>query len=181
TQFYFTPLKEPVLDLRWTALGDLLLHIFHVLGGAVALQALSLACVVGGCVLLRRLRPGPMNGWMTLLLIVVAFGTYQLQLPRNAMFSLPLTALLFWIFIRFRITRRALFAWLLPVVVGVWSFIHASCLLGCVLVVLLLAVDAIEGLRASRAEVWPRVRPAACIVAATLVVGTIGNPPAVTL
>src|SRR5204863_236637 len=76
TQFYFTPLKPVVTDLRWTALGDLMLWATHAAGGAFALQALSFVCVILGCVLLRRLIARPMNGWVTALLTAVALGTY---------------------------------------------------------------------------------------------------------
>ena len=178
SQFYFTPVNAHVTDLRWSALGDILLYLAHAAGGEVALQVMSLGCVLLGCVFLRRLRPGPMNGWMTALLVVVAFGTYQLQLPRNAMFSLPLTALLFLLFAKYREHRRAGIAWLLPLVVGIWGLLHASCLLGVVLTGLLLVVDAIEGIRVHWPEFARRLRVAVLVSAAALAVATIGNPAA---
>ena len=178
SQFYFTPVNARVSDFRWSALGDILLFLTHTIGGEVALQALSFACVLLGCVLLRRLRPGPMNGWMTVLLAIVALGTYQLQLPRNAMFSLPLTALLFLLFAKYRANRRASIAWAIPLVVGIWGLLHASCLLGVVLTGLLFGVDAIEGLRVHWRECARRFRVAVLVGAAALVVATIGNPAA---
>lgn len=178
-QFYFTPVNPHVTDLRWTAGGDLLLYFIHAIGGAVALQALSFACLVLGCVLLRKLHRGPMNGWVTALLATAAIGTYQLQLPRNAVFSLPLTALVFWLFAKFRETRRWRFAWMLPAVAGGWSFLHASCLLGAVLVALLLAADALEGMRTGWIEVWRRLRMGTLIAAVTLGAVVVGNPAAV--
>ena len=179
SQLYFTPTNSHVSDLRWSAGGDLLLYLTHAIGGPIALQALSFLCLLLGCVLLRKLHRGPMNGWMTALLAAVAIGTYQLQLPRNALFSLPLTALVFWLFARFRETRRCRLAWLLPVVAGLWSLVHGSALLGCVLVALLLAVDVLEGMREGRTEVWRRLRIGALIAAVTLAVVVIGNPAAV--
>ena len=177
-QFYFTPTNARVPDLRWTAGGDIFFYLLHAAGGPVALQALSFACLALGCVLLRRLHAGPMNGWVTALLTLVAFGTYQLQLPRNAVFSLPLTALLFLLFSRFRASRRPVLAWMLPLTVGAWSFLHASCLLGCVLVVLLLAADAIEGLFTGFGEGWRRAGFAALLAAITIGAVTLGNPAA---
>lgn len=173
--FYFTPTFARVPDLRWSALGDIVFHLTNALAGSVGLQTLSFICLLAGIVFLRRLWAGPLNGWAVALLAAVAMGTYQLQLPRNAVFSLPLTALVFWLFARFRETRRGSYAWLLPVVVGIWSLLHASCLLGMALVVVLMGVDALEG----RRDLWRRLRLTLLVTGATLAVVTIGNPAAV--
>lgn len=180
-QFYFTPSQPQVADLRWTAAGDVLFYLLHAMGGPVALQILSFACLVLGCVLLRRLAPGPMNGWKTLLLALVALGTYQLQLPRNAVFSLPLLALVFWLFARYRATRHWKWAAWLPAVIALWSVLHASALLGSALAALLLAVDTLEGLRGGARETWRRFRVAALAGLACLAVVVTGNPPALRL
>jgi len=178
TRFYFTPIKLPVEDLRWSALGDLLLYAVHALAGDVGVQALSFLCVATGCVLLRHLRPGPMNGWMTALLVLVAIGTYQLQLPRNAMFSLPLMAALLLLFSRYRATRRMRFAWWMVGVVGLWSFLHGSYLLGCVLVGCLLIGDVLSGRPDGWGEMWRRARFAVAVLAVTLALVSAGNPAA---
>lgn len=180
-QFYFTPTNARVSDVRATFGGDLVLFFTHALGGSGALQVLSLACLAGGCVLLRRLYRGPMNGWLTALLVAVALGTYQLQLPRNAVFSLPLTALVFFLFAKYRETRRGTWAWSLPVVVAIWSVLHASSLLGLVLVAVLLGVDALEGLRISGRELWKRMGRALLLAGVSLAVVSVGNPTATRL
>jgi hypothetical protein len=176
TQFYFTPLAGQVHDLRWTVLGDLLLYAVHQVGGVAGIQALAFLCVAAGCVLLRQLHRGPMNGWITLLLVFVAIGTYQLQLPRNAVFSLPLTALILALFAWFQRTRRVAVASLLPGAVGIWSFVHGSYLLGCALVGWLLFTDVLAGRGAGWAEVRRRALVAGALLTVTLALVSIGNP-----
>lgn len=176
--FYFTPLKAVVPDIRWTALGNLLLYSCYAIGGDAGLQALSVLCIGAACLLLRRLRSGPMTGWCTALFVVVAFGTYQLQLPRAALFSLPLTALLLWVFSRYRVTRRPLWAWAMAGVVALWGITHGSYLLGCVLSAILLIVDVFEGWREGKLVLWQRARLAASVLFVALLSVSIGNPSA---
>lgn len=177
-RFYFTPVQAGVTDLRWSALGDILLYLTHAAGGDVALQLLSFGCVALACIFLRQMRTAPLHGWVTALLTLVALATYQLQLPRNAMFSLPLTALVFLLFARYRLSRRVLLVWALPLVVGIWGLLHASCLLGVVLTALLLGADAIEGAFVSRADFLRRLRVAIPVCAAALLLATVGNAAA---
>ncbi len=176
--FYFTPVNQSVPDLRWTALGDILLWAVHALGGNVAIQILAFGCTALGCALLRGLRPGPMNGWMTAVLVAVAIGTYQLQLPRNALFSLPFTALIFWLFARYRTTRGKPYLWLLPATLALWSVMHGSYLLGSILIALLLGVDTVEGVVRSRGEGWHRMKRTAVVLAVILGISCVGNPAA---
>jgi len=119
-----------------------------------------------------------MTGWCTALFVAVAFGTYQLQLPRAALFSLPLTALLLWVFSRYRATRAPAWAWAMAGVVALWGITHGSYLLGCILSAILLGVDVFEAWREGRLVVWQRARLAAAVLFVAFLSVTIGNPNA---
>jgi hypothetical protein len=142
--FYFTPIEPHVLDLRWTFLGDIILYGSYAIGGMYAIQCLIVLIVI--CAILLTLSMGRWrHEWLTLpLTIAFALGTYQLQLHRNAAFSILFVVSIFWIFFQYRERQIKWMIWLYPPLIGVWGTIHGSYLLGLVLVFLLLAGDAVD-------------------------------------
>jgi hypothetical protein len=60
----------------------------YAMAGPAGLQLLSLGLLAGALGILSRMAPGTPSAWTVLLMGAVTMGTYQLQLPRNAMFSL---------------------------------------------------------------------------------------------
>lgn len=132
SQFYFSPIDSTGLssELRWQWLGDILLYAAYAAGGAAGIQWLVLACALLGLGLLAKCGANPRGPWMLLLLTAVCLGTYQLQLARNSVFSLPLYAALLWMGSR-KTTPPTLseYAALLGLL-GLWSCLHGSCALG---------------------------------------------------
>ena len=179
--FYFTPVHSPVPDLRWTAAGDVLLFLAHRLGGTAALQAISIGCLFAALALLRSLHRGAMNGWLLALLFAVGAATHQLQIPRNAVFSLPLMALVFWIFARFRERRALRVLWWYPPLLGLWGVLHGSYLLGLVLVALLLFGDWLEALRQRRPDCRRLAAHGCAILALACAINATGNPEMLSL
>lgn len=176
SELYFTPVRAAVFDLRWEGAGDLLMYGAYAVGGAVGLQLLSITCLATACVLLRSLYSGKWNGWILLLLLGVVFATHQLQLPRNAVFSLPLTALVFWLFKQWQERTEARWLWLYIPLLALWGGLHGSYLLGIVLVTLLLLGDLAEAAWEQSPNLWRRAVRAACIVLSVCAVNMVGNP-----
>ncbi len=124
-------------ELRWSGLGDVILMAMYSMAGPAGLQLLSLGLLAGALGILGRMAPGTPSAWTVLLMGALTLGTYQLQLPRNAMFSLVMYPLV----LRLGVRGREQPGWreygLMGGLLVFWSFLHGSCLLGWVTAVLL--------------------------------------------
>jgi hypothetical protein len=89
SRFYFSPWDAGSLgsELRWEWLGDMALYFCYMLLGSFGLQILVVACVLLASFFLIQSGGDRVGGWTLLLLVAVCLGTYQLQLPRNSLFS----------------------------------------------------------------------------------------------
>jgi hypothetical protein len=147
SRFYFPPTNSGAIgsELRWQWLGDILLYLSHAGIGAFGLQLLSIGCLFVAFLFLRRIG-GDTNGpWALLLMAAVCLGTYQLQMPRNSVFSLALYPALLWLGCRKTGTPKlAEYAWV-AVLLLVWSFLHGSCVMGWITAALLFAPRALAG------------------------------------
>ena len=74
-------------ELRWEWLGDMTLYFCYILLGSFGLQILVVACVLLASFFVIKSGSDRLGGWTLLLLVAVCLGTYQLQLPRNSLFS----------------------------------------------------------------------------------------------
>jgi hypothetical protein len=118
-------------ELRWQWLGDVILYFAHAAMGAVGIQLVGLGCLFVGMGFLALMARGESRGpWALVLLVATAVATYQLQLPRNSVFSLALFPAVLWMGCR-RSGLPALgeYAWMGGVLL-IWSFLHGSCLVG---------------------------------------------------
>lgn len=147
SEYYFSPVTQSTRGLRYTWLGDILFHLVYSFSGDTGLQMLRLGFVIGACVMLRSLAGANYRGWQLALIMLVVVGTYQKQIIRNSMFALVLVPLLFWIWHLVRNRNREKLVWLYPPVLGLWSCLHGSYLLGFSLVVLILFGDLLDRLR----------------------------------
>ena len=152
TTFYWSPLAPDYpRDIRFTWLGDVLFHLLYSIGGAPALHLLVLASVLGCCLMVHRL-VGPQYSLERLLLFFfLVAGSYQLQILRNALFGLPcamLVCLLWW-----RARDKAVCLFWVPPVLGLWSCLHGSYLLGFGLFALLAVGDLLDRLRQEQAGI----------------------------
>ena len=132
SQFYFSPWDGGQLlgELRWEWLGDILLYLFHAVFGAFGLQILVVACLIGAAWFLVKLAEDRLGPWMLLLLVVVCIGTYQLQMPRNSLFSLALYPAVLWLGCRRRGEASMREYLIMGAVLLLWSCLHGSCVLG---------------------------------------------------
>ena len=127
----------------------MLLYCAYLMGGASAVQGVVILIVISAILLALSICDWRYN-WFTLLLaIAFTLGTYQLQLHRNAAFSLLFVVAIFWIFQRLQTTRMKWMIWLYPPLIGLWGTIHGSYLLGLALIVLLFFGNAIDTLMGS--------------------------------
>ena len=132
SRFYFSPWDASQLwsELRWQWLGDITLYFCHALLGAFGLQMLVVACMAGAAFFLVKLGSGQAGGWTLLLLVAVCLGTYQLQLPRNSLFSLTLYPVVLWLGCR-RTGAPGIREYIpIGIVLLLWSCLHGSCVLG---------------------------------------------------
>lgn len=146
--FYFTPIDPAYLkQLSNTFLGDIGLAFLYRLAGVPGLQLLVLLSLIlaGAAVIffpLRSLLQLEKNWyWGALLLFfLLALGTCQLQMVRNALFSLvffPLTLALFYWHTHDSKGWKVLFFY--PLLFLVWSATHSSYALGVIALFLLYA------------------------------------------
>lgn len=148
--FYFSPVKETVNDLRFTWLGDITLALVHQAGGEIGLQLFGLFVICLTCYLVFALFGKGMNAWNLLTLMMVVLGTFQLQAIRNSMFAMPFIVLIFYLWRKIDYLDKPLWVWAYPLVLGVWSCMHGSYLLGFTIVCLLLAGDLVDTLRLTK-------------------------------
>jgi hypothetical protein len=147
SQFYFTPANETMLasELRWQWLGDILLFSVYAVSGALGLQLLVMACFLAAVFFLRRLwLEADLSPWLILLFVATAVATYQLQLPRNSLFSLALYPAMIWLCLRENGPPRGQEYAAVSGVLTVWSFLHGSCLLGWITAGLILGTRSLQ-------------------------------------
>jgi len=147
SDYYFTPVTQNTSTLRTTWLGDVLFFLIHSVSGDIGLQALRLSAVLTACLLVRSQAGKEYKGWHLLLLILLVAGTYQKQLIRNSLFALFLVPLLFWVWYQIHTKEKINYLWFYPLILGIWSSLHGSYLLGFGLVILILTGDSIDILR----------------------------------
>ncbi len=143
-QFYFTPVRQAGADFRSTVLGDIALYFAHAAAGDVGLQVLSFGALLVTGWLLHSLTRRPLDGWGVIALMALTVGTYQLQIPRNAIISLPFLALTFRWLDQWSRQRNRRSLWFLCLVLVFWSGFHGSALFGWLVCALFLVGDAIN-------------------------------------
>jgi len=147
SKFYFTPVTGQVSTLRFTFLGDIILYLIHLGGGDPGLVLTRVLFVFLACMLLRSMAGNKIQTWHLLVLAVVVIGTYQKQLIRNSIFALVLFPLVIWILDQALHQGRKKLIWSLPLVLGIWSCLHGSYLLGFGVLALILAGEAADLIR----------------------------------
>jgi len=131
-RFYWPYTKGGFLEseLRWQWLGDALLYFFYAGLGDLGLQLLAVICLVASLFLLKQLGNPFVGPWTLLLLVAASLGTYQLQLPRNSVFSLALYPLILWMGSRSsKLPSKKEYVGLVFILL-LWSCLHGSCILG---------------------------------------------------
>ena len=149
SRFYFSPWDDGQLlsELRWEWLGDIMLYLFHAVFGAFGLQILVIACLIGSAWFLVKLAGDRLGPWTLLLLVVVCIGTYQLQMPRNSLFSLALYPAVLWLGCRRRGEPAIREYGIMGAVLLLWSCLHGSCVLGWVTAAVILSARALMAFR----------------------------------
>jgi len=94
--------------------------------------------------LLRSQAGAQYKGWHLILLLLLIVGTYQKQLIRNSLFALFLVPSIFWVWHQICAKNKINYLWFYPAILGVWSCLHGSYLLGFGLVVLILTGDTLD-------------------------------------
>ena len=129
TGFYFTKIIENPSVYRYSLLGDILFYLVHLVGGDIGLQLFSVALIaVSGWLLfgMTRLKGGP----LVLAILFFVSATYQLQILRNALFSMPMLCLLLRAWWEARWHQKVRAWWTIAPLLTLWSFLHGSYLLG---------------------------------------------------
>lgn len=142
--YYFSPVNQNLNSLRYTWLGNILLHLLYAGLGEPGLQLLRILFVLGACMLLRSVAGKQHRGWQLLVLAAFVLGSYQKQIIRNSLFALILTPLILWLWHLAGNREKEKWLWLYPLILGVWSCLHGSYLLGFGLVLLLLGGDTVD-------------------------------------
>ena len=130
SQFYFSPINPEIQDLRFTWLGDILFSLVFKIAGEWGLQIFRMILMAVAAAMLWDMHGRSPSSLLFLMVGFLFLCTYQIQLMRNALFSLPLLTGLFWLWwkVRFQGQEKAL--WWIPVLLTCWGFLHGTFLLG---------------------------------------------------
>lgn len=139
-------------DFRFTWLGDVLLHLGYQLGGAPLLQLSLLASVLLTVFLFFKSVPQQQRYLALPLAMLLVAGTYQLQIMRNAAFGILLFALVVWLWQR--ALQKPLIVYAMVPLLGFWSCVHGSYLLGFTVFTLLVFGHFAERVIAAEVEQW---------------------------
>lgn len=130
SQFYSTPVNLNILDLRYTWLGDILFALVYRTSGDFGLQIFRLTMMGLSAGMLWDIHRRKPSSFLYFMLIIFFLTTYQIQLVRNALFSLPLLTALYWIWWKIRFQQQKQLIWWIPVLLTFWSFLHGTFLIG---------------------------------------------------
>lgn len=131
-------------DFRFTFLGNILLYLVS-LSGAPGLQIFRILCVLTTCLFLLLIIK-KYNYWVLLALFICVLATLQKQQIRNAIFALPFCSAMMWMFFSKR------YFWI-PVLLGLWSCIHGSYILGFGILLLLVIGETLDNKRANITQI----------------------------
>jgi len=176
SKYYFTPVNTGASSLRYTFLGDIIFYLIYLLSGDFGLQMMRLCAVLSACILFRSLAGKEYKPWHLLLLMIFVVGTYQKQLIRNSLYAYYMVPVLFWIWHNIRYEQKQWYIWLYPVVLGLWSCLHGSYLLGFCLVALIFAGDILDNIRANRYEIKKCIFVHTLVLSLSLLVISLWNP-----
>lgn len=151
TDFYWSPVAYEIPpDLRYTWLGDLIFALTYRIAGAFGLQVLALVLVAFCLWMIWDMLGRKVSGWALLVLLFFLAGTYQMLIIRNALFGLPATVLIFWLWWRIQ-TRAQKKLWLaFPILLGLWSCMHGTYLFGFGVLILLVAGEQVDHFLSSK-------------------------------
>lgn len=122
-----------------------ILYNLYKLGGIPTLQLFRLALGFLVVFLLHSLVRYRCNGLILSFLVLFSHGIYLRTSLRNYIFSIPLLLLLFWLWQKSRYEERIQYVYFIPLILLVWSNMHASYLIGLGSYGLLLIGDFIDG------------------------------------
>lgn len=152
-QFYWSHVSNlNPEDFRFTWLGDVLLHLAYSIGGAFLLQGALWISVLGSVFLFLYQIPKHQRFLALPIGMLMIAATYQLQILRNAAFSIVLFALVCWLWQR-SLERPRTIWWMVPLL-GIWSCLHGSYLLGFMVFGLFLTGYLVELAIAATLEKW---------------------------
>ena len=174
--YYFSPVKAHVNDLRFTWLGDITLALVYGAGGEIALQIFGLFVIFLTCYLISSIGGKRRNTWTLLALMMMVLGTFQLQAIRNSMFAMPFIAFLFYLFRRIDDRGSPFWLWVYPPILGLWSCMHGSYLLGFAMACLILAGDFLDGLIVTKQIDYKKMALYLGVILLSFIVISFKNP-----
>lgn len=127
--FYFSRVIDSPSVYRYTLLGDMVFAVVHKMTGDIGLQIFALG-LIGLSAWLIWTIGRPKGVYLALAILAFVATTYQLQILRNALFSMVMFCLLLrlWHAARFQ-KKNHLWWWIAPVLT-LWSFLHGSFMVG---------------------------------------------------
>lgn len=121
--YYFSDVTMSYSDLRFTALGDMILYIVYFFGSEQGLIIFRILCVSMACFFVFLSSDKKITFFKIFILILMVVGCYQKMLIRNSLFALALFPFVLYLYDQKKYKS-------LVIVVSIWSLIHGSYLLG---------------------------------------------------
>lgn len=128
--FAFSPTVNFLTRNTFNWLGNLSFYGLQTLGGVYAQQGLRCLVILFALVLLHSLMDFDSHPFCLLILVFVTYGIIQKTHLRTALFAVPFTSLLMWIWYQVYYKGHSLKLYYLPLLFLLWSNIHGSYIVG---------------------------------------------------
>lgn len=126
SKFYFTVVNTAIQDFKFTWLGDIVLYLTYFVGGPVGLQVLRAEVIVLLLYFLWSVSDRRINLFKCLVAVLVVYGSTQLLVVRNSIFSVVFVCALWSLHLN---DAKHKHVWSVVILVF-WSRMHGSYLLG---------------------------------------------------
>ena len=123
SDFYFSPVTESYSNLRFTALGDIILYLINSHFGVIGLTVFRAVCVMSCCLFLLLISDRKITFFKVFLLLYLVVGIYGKFFVRNSMFALIFFPLVLYLLDNKRYILTA-------IILILWSLCHGSYVLG---------------------------------------------------
>lgn len=128
--FAFTPVLDHLPRNAFNWLGNLSFVGFYQLGGLYAHQGLRIILVLFVVLLLHAMLDFEVHPFLLLVFVFFTYALTQKTHLRTAIFAIPFTVLLMWIWCRTFYADHQKFLYLFPVLFVIWSSSHGSYIAG---------------------------------------------------
>lgn len=156
--------------------GNLIFYGVYVSGGYSGLQLFRNLLIVFAGAVFHAFSDWDYHPLVLIILTVGLYGLSQNLLVRTAIFAVPFTLLVLWLWEQYRFEGKNQYLWFYPVLFLFWGNMHGSYLIGFGILVLLTLGDGIDGLIGDR-NLFDSIQVKYLLLLAMVLVVIVGVKP----